>query len=395
MIDITKHRFLQYFLFSSLYFSEGFKWSIAIVILPLYFNDIGISPTILGIIVAIITLPMVIKFIFGGIIDHYIRFGRKRFVIMGGLIAIICFFILGFINPAVALIPFSIIFFIGVCGIGFLDVSADAWAIQTAREDERGKINGVMFAGIFIGLSIGSFLFTQIVDKYGYSAVFFISSFIVFLIIIFPLFVKDVRKIFKKKQKVGKLLIKEFKRKCVQAISIFAPFSAISGGIILLLAPLYMLNILQLEPTSIGMISMISPIATIIGCILWGVIADKLGRKNTLYIVLFASLAFTALLIFADTWYSFLIIYTILGFFFGGYYAVSCALIMDVTNPAIAASQFSILTALFNLGEMGIGHGLAGLMVDTLGYERVFLYSAIFYGVSILILYFVRIKKLK
>jgi len=82
-----------------------------------------------------------------------------------------------------------------------------------------------------------------------------------------------------------------------------------------------------------------------------------------------------------------------LGFFFGGYYAVSCALVMDVINPAIAASQFSILTALLNLGEMGIGHSLAGLMVDSLGYERVFLYSALFYGISILVLYFVRIKK--
>jgi MFS family permease len=395
MIDITKHRFLQYFLFSSLYFSEGFKWSIAIVILPLYFNDIGISATILGIIIAIITLPMVLKFVFGGIIDHFIRYGRKIFVIIGGFTTVICFFILGFIDPATALIPFSIIFFIGVCGIGFLDVSADAWAIETAREDERGKINGVMFAGIFVGLSIGSLIFTQIIDIYGYSAVFFVASIIVFLIILFPLFVEDVRKVFKKKQKVGKLLLKEFKRKSIQVISIFAPISAISGGIILLLAPVYMANILFLVPTQIGMISMISPIATIIGCLLWGTIADKLGRKKTLYIVLFGSLISTAFLFFAGTWYLFLIIYTIIGFFFGGYYVVGCALLMDVTNPAIAASQFSILTALFNLGEMGIGHGLAGIMVDTLGYRRVFLYSAIFYGISILLLYFVRGEKIK
>jgi len=392
MIDVTKHRSLQYILFSSLYFSEGFKWSIAIVILPLYFQDIGISTTTLGIIVAIITLPMVTKFIFGGIIDHFIRFGRKRFIIIGGLTAVICFFILGFIDPASTLIPFSIIFFIGVCGISFLDVSADAWAIELVKEDERGKINGVMFAGIFIGLGIGSFLFTQIVDLYGYSSVFILSSLIVLLIILFPLFVKDVRKIVKKKQKVGKLLLKEFKKRSVQTISIFAPLSAIGGGIILLLAPIYMLNILHLELTQIGMISMVSPIATVIGCLVWGIIADKLGRKNTLFIVLFGSLVFTALIVIASSWYLFLIIYTILGFFFGGYYSVSCALLMDVTNPAIAASQFSILTAFFNLGEMGIGHGLAGILVENLGFEKVFLYSALFYGASILILYFVRIN---
>lgn len=392
MIDITKRRFLQYFLFSSLYFSEGLKWSIAIVILPIYFNDIGIPPTILGIVVAIVTLPMVLKFIFGGIIDHYIRFGRKIFVMIGGFITIICFFILGFIDPSVALIPFSVIFFIGVCGIGFLDVSADAWAIETAREQDRGKINGFMFAGIFIGLSIGSFLFTQIAELYGYSYIFFTASIIVFIIILFPLFVEDIRKIYKKKQKVGKILLKEFKRKSVQMLSIFAPISAIGGGIILLLAPLYMVNILQLEKTQVGFISMISPIATIIGCLSWGTLADKIKRKNTLYIVLFGSVIATVLLIFADTWYLFLINYAIIGFFFGGYYAVVCAFLMDVTNPAIAASQFSILTALFNLGEVGIGHSIAGVMLETFGFEKVFLYSALFYASSLLILYFVRVK---
>jgi len=393
MIDITKHRFLQYFLFSSLYFSEGFKWSIAIVILPIYFDDIGISPTILGIIVSIVTLPMVIKFIFGGLIDHYIKYGRKIFVIIGGLTGVICFFILGFIDPKTALIPFAIIFFIGVCGIGFLDVSADAWAIDTAKKEERGKINGFMFAGIFIGLSIGSVLFTQIAELYGYNFIFITASLIVLIIILFPIFVKDSRNIYKKKQEVGKILVNEFKRKSVQVLSIFATISAIGGGIILLLAPLYMKNILLLENTQIGFISMISPVAIIIGCIFWGSSADKIKRKNILFIVLLGSLITTGMLVFSDTWFLFLIIYTILGFFFGGYYAVSCAYLMDFTNPLIAASQFSILTALFNLGEMGIGHSIAGFMVDNFGFDKVFLYSTLFYGLSILVLYYVRPKE--
>jgi len=393
MIDITKHRFLQYFLFSSLYFSEGFKWSIAVVILPVYFDEIGISPTILGIIVAIVSLPMIIKFVFGGIVDKLIKYGRKRFVLIGGLTTSISMFIIGFIDPSIALIPFTLIFFIGTCGIGFLDVSADAWAIEIAKEDDRGKINGVMFAGLFIGMSTGSFLLTQIASNLGYNFVFFITSFIVLLTIIFPLMVKEVRKIAVKKQKVGSLLIKEFKIRVIQVVSVFAPLSAISGGIIILIAPLYMLNVLNLDKTQVGLIAMAFPLANIAGSLFWGFLADKLGRKKTLYLVLFGSLAFTALLIFGTTWQSFALLYGIIGFFFGGYYVVSCALIMDVTNPLIAASQFSLLTALFNLGELGIGQGIAGAMVESLGYEKVFLYSAIFYGISILILYFVRIKK--
>ena len=395
MIDITKHRFLQYFLFSSLYFSEGFKWSIAVVILPVYFDEIGISPTVLGIIVSIVSLPMIIKFVFGGVVDHYIKFGRKRFVLVGGLTAAISMFIVGLIDPSTALIPFTLIFFISVCGIGFLDVSADAWAIEVAREDERGKINGVMFAGLFIGMSVGSLFLTQIASSFGYSFVFFITSFVVIVTIIFPIMVKEVRKIKVEKQKVGQLLIKEFRRKAIQIFSVFAPISAISGGIVILIAPLYMLNVLNLDKTQVGLIAMAFPLANIVGCLFWGCLADKLKRKNTMYIVLFGGLVFTALLVFATSWQSFALLYGIIGFFFGGYYAVGCALIMDVTNPLIAASQFSIITAFFNLGELGIGHSISGIMVESLGFERVFLYSAVFYGISILIFYFFRVEKQK
>jgi PAT family beta-lactamase induction signal transducer AmpG len=393
MIDITKHRFLQYFLFSSLYFSEGLKWSIVVVILPIYFDDIGISPTVLGIIVAIISIPMIIKFVFGGLVDYFIKYGRKKFVLIGGLTASISIFLVGFIDPETALIPFTLIFFIGVCGIGILDVSADAWAIETAKEDERGKINGFMFAGIFIGMTIGSILFTQIAENYGHSFIFFITGLIIFIIIIFPLSVKEVKKVIKKRQKVRITLLSEFKRKSVQVISIFAPVSAISGGIILLIAPLYMLNVLNLEDTQVGLLAIVFPISNIIGCLSLGILADKIGHKKTLYLVLIGGLIFTALLVFGDTWQTFALLYGLIGFFFGGYYVVSCALIMDVTNPIVAASQFSIITALFNLGELGIGHGIAGVMVESLGYDKVFLYSAILYGVAILILYFFRLKK--
>ena len=57
MIDLEKYSIAKYFLFSSLYFSEGLKWSIAVVIFPLYFNDLGISATILGLVIALTGLP--------------------------------------------------------------------------------------------------------------------------------------------------------------------------------------------------------------------------------------------------------------------------------------------------------------------------------------------------
>ena len=48
--------------------------------------------------------------------------------------------------------------------------------------------------------------------------------------------------------------------------------------------------------------------------------------------------------------------------------------------------------ALFNVGEVGIGNGMAGFFIDNIGYDKVFLYAGLFYAAAILALYYVRIK---
>jgi PAT family beta-lactamase induction signal transducer AmpG len=392
MADINKNKILKHFLFSSLYFSEGLQWSIAIVIIPLYLTQQGISPGITTVTAGIVSSPMILKFIFGGVTDYYGRLGRKYFVLLGGFSAVACLFIVGFIDPGIALIPFTVILFIAHCGIGFLDVSADAWAIETTTVRERGKINGFMFGGLFIGTGLGSFLFTQIGSDYGYNTVFFTAGLITLLIILFPLLFKETIK-FKKRPKVAHLVIGDFKRKIIQLVALFGPISSISGGLIVIAIPLYTKNILNLSDPQTGLITLLFMIATIFGAIIGGTLADIWGRKRVLYITLIGSMIFTALLAFADTWQILAVIYVIVGFLFGGLFTASCALMMDITKPSIAATQFAVLTALFNLGEIGIGNTIAGSLIETIGYTRLFLYAGLLYGFSLIIVYLMKINK--
>jgi len=391
MIDLEKSSIAKYFLFSSLYFSEGIKWSIAVVIFPIYFSDLGISPTILGLVVALTGLPTMIKFIFGGIIDYFIKYGRKKFTLYGGLIAAGSLILIAFINPAEMLILFIIVFSIGIIGITFLDVAADAWAIEITKEEERGKVNGGMFAGIFIGMSVGSLLFTQIASKLNYTAVFLVGGLLVFLIMIYPLCVKEVKKI-KKIKKITSSLISEFKKKSVQVFCFFAPISAISGGLLLIAIPLYSKNVLMFSNEQVGMMAAIFPITNIFGALVGGAMADFLNRKTAAYLVFIFSSIVSILFLFADSWQILAFVYGLAGFLFGAMYATIGAISMDVTNPRLAGTQFSIYMALFNVGEIGIGNGMAGLIIDSLGYERLFLYAALFYAASIFILYFVKYK---
>ena len=365
--------------------------AMASVIIPVYFVEKGLSVELAGLLIGVISIPVTIKFVWGGIVDYFIKFGRKIFIILGGLLIAFGLFSIIFIDPSVALIPFAMVLFINVCGIGFLDVSSDAWAIEIGREEELGKINGSMFAGQYIGMAVGAIVLASFAQYYSYQMAFLTGGLIVIFIIIFPLIIKDTKKRIKH-PKMSKLLIGEFKKKQTQILSILAPLLNLNKGLLMIVIPIYMKVGLNLEIAQIGLIASIFPITSAIGSITGGMTADKWTRKKTLSIIVWFSIIFSSLLIFADTWIILGIIYAIIGFFQGGIMAVKCSIFMEVTNPKVGATQFSILTSLGNAGMMA-GETISGAFIATFGFFRTFLYSAWFFGPALIVLHFIKEKK--
>jgi MFS family permease len=269
------------------------------VIIPVYFIEKGLSVELAGIIIGIVGIPMAIKFVFGGIVDYYCVHGRKKFIILGGLLIILCLFAIIFLDPSIALIPFTVFLFLSVCGFGFLDVSSDAWAIEIGHDNELGKINRSMFAGQYAGMAIGSSVLAFIAKFYGYPMAFFAGGVIVFLIILFPLAIKDTKKRVKP-TKMTNLLFKEFKKKSTQILASFALIFDINKGLLMIVIPLYMKLSLNLDIAQIGLIVSIFPIVSVIGSLFGGAIADIWTRKKALYIFIWMSIVFSASLIFAD-----------------------------------------------------------------------------------------------
>ena len=212
MIDLAKRPLVKYLLFGNLYFGNGIQASLALVLVILYFTESNISIATATMVAGIASIPFALKFIFGPLADLFIKHGRKPFIIIGGLLSGVSLFPLAFIDPTEAIIPFTALLFISVIGIVFLDIAADAWAIQVTKVKERGKVNAAMFGGLFGGMAIGSPLLSIIAKNYGYSMAFIVTGFIIILTIILPLSVKEV-KIAKKRPKILKSLIVEFKKK--------------------------------------------------------------------------------------------------------------------------------------------------------------------------------------
>jgi len=390
MIDISRKSWHKYFLFGSLYFSEGLQWSLTAVIIPIYLLDKGFSLPLATLVAGVGGAPWYLKFVFGPTTDYFYQFGRKPFIIVGGLLGAISLFVLIYIDPLSFLIPFALFLFLSHLGIIYMDVSCDGWAIQISTEKERGKVNGAMWAGIFTGMAVGTSVIASIAQVYGYGMSFLAGGSIILVLMIYPFLVKEA-KILKKRPKIASLLKQEFKKRTTQLIALFGIVSGICSGLILFVIPLYMKTILQMDVGQIGLVTTVYTITLGIGGLLGGVLADRWGRKMVLFIFISASIV-TAALIFANTWQIFAVIYGVIGFFGGGWIAASCALVMDITNPKIGATQYSILMSITNFGEEGIGT-ISGSLVVLLGFGRVFLFSAWMCGPALLILYFIRLKK--
>jgi MFS family permease len=287
------------------------------------------------------------------------------------------------------LIPFTLLLFISHSGTMFLDVSSDGWAIQTAKPGERGKINGAMSTGLWGGVAISSILLTYISDVFNFELVFVVAGLLVLLTVILPLFVKE--EIFvKKRQKVASLLFFEFKKKNTILVLLFGGISAINFGMLMLIIPDYMKNVLLLENVHIGLVSSLFPISIVIGAIVGGLISDRYDRKITLSIFLVLLGISSISFILVNSWEMLAIVYSFVGFIQGGsLYSALCALYMDNSNPKIGASQYSFFTSFSNFGEIGFAM-FSGSLLIFLGYTKYFLYAAWTVGIALLFLYFIK-----
>ena len=389
MLDLAKSSYLKYFLFGSLYFAEGLIFALSTVILVLFFEDKNISIEITTLVGGIAFVPWMLKFVFGPTIDFFGRYGRKFFCIIGGIVGTISLFIVAFVDPKTSIIPFTALLFIGHLGVVLLDVSADAWAIQTTKVTERGKVNAAMYIGLFGGSAIGGILLSYIATFYGFEIVFITAGFLIFLSIILALFVKE-HKLDIKRKLIKTLLIKEFKKKNTQVVLFFCVLVAMNFGMLMFVIPDYMQKVLLLDKIQTGLLASVNPISLVIGATIGGPLSDKVGRKKILYVSLLGLLISSAFLVTCDTWEKLGIIYAIIGFCTGAsLYSTLGALLMDVTNPKIGGTQYSFLASVSNFGELGIGM-ISGSLVVYLGHNRFFLYTAIIIGASLLTLYFVQ-----
>jgi len=141
---------------------------------------------------------------------------------------------------------------------------------------------------------------------------------------------------------------------------------------------------LGIDLSTAGLVTTVWGIGCVVGALVGGRVMDRLGNRHALWLSLLLVVPAMALLAVTSSKPMMWAVAVFFGIAYGVSQAIYFALAMKYTQPAIAASMFSILMAVTNIGQ-GIGLGMGGGLSKSLGFSVAFL---IFGAIMLLILPF-------
>jgi len=369
----TDSKWFRALLFGSIYFIEGAVLTYFSGFNALYLRSFDVSYTQIGIAGGIALLPFVLKIFIGMLSDKVNLAGmghRKPFMIIGILLQGVGLLLAPLVNPVTSFPLFILILLLVSLGMSTYDTCSDGLAIDTTPTEERGFVQGVMvgaraLAAIVLAAAIG-FLAARV----SWASAFFFIAVITFLPLILVLRVREGER------PAGK----EF------SLAGFRSFFTRRMGLFLLLGLVYPLVLYSVNGIlgaflnesvgisleRVGLYTALFGVGAVVGGLAGGPMTDRLGRRASLIAALVVtSVSLFALVVSSSAAIAFIAV-LIFGIAFGYYETVYMAAGMDFADPRIAATMFSIIMAVGNIG-IGAGQPLAGVLVDSTGFRGLFI----------------------
>ena len=374
--------------FFMLYMTEGIPLGFTATAIATQMRRQGLGPVAIGAFVGSLYLPWAFKWVMGPFVDAFSsdRFGRRRTWILATQVGMMATLVFAMPVDYVAQIGLftAIIFLHNVFG-ATQDVAIDALDVSVLPEHERGVANGFMFAGASIGQAVGGagVLFLTALMPFG-STYIFVAAAILMVTVFIVLPLKEPPgppKVSTGKSPMASVLadLARFVREAWRAFTGSRPALI---GVVTSLLPFgaYALSLalqsnlaveLGLDDNAVAQLNLVSTVVFAFACVAGGWVSDRFGRRSSLALFVFLTVIPTLWLAYAmqqagwimpvdvkdpsrpapdaalvTTFWLAVIAFNV---FQGLYYGVRSALYMDVTTPAVAATQFTAYMALSNL----------------------------------------------
>lgn len=376
---------LRFSMFALLYFTQGIILGYFASLNALYLLGNGLDMADVGIFSSIALIPFVIKILFGMLSDRFNLFGlghRKPYIFIGLLVQFACLLAVANINPGKSYWTFVGMAFLLQLGMAFYDTCTDGLALDITPEHEKGILQGFMVGGRSVGVIAAASLAGYIAQHVSWPAVFYFLAVLTLLPIPLLFFIKEI----------SRDASMRFNWKAFSAFKQPPVLAAVGVGLVVFLVIVGANQIvnpslaekLEIDLTTAGLVTTVWGIGCVAGALLGGRVMDALGNKKALLLSLGLVLPAMVLLAVVGSTALMWVAVIFFGIAYGLSQAIYFALAMKYTQPAIAASMFSILMAVTNVGQ-GIGLGVGGAIAKAAGFPLTFL---IFGALMLLILPF-------
>lgn len=378
-------------LFTALYFSEGAPIGFLWWAVPTKLRAGGVDLGTLTTLTSILVLPWIFKFLWSPLIDgiQTSRWGLRSWIVSTQLVmgcTLVPLLFQDLVTGLPVLLPFLLLHAVAAAT---QDASIDALAIAHVPDAERGSINGWMQLGVLAGRSAlggGALLLEQWVGMAAVivllMAVIWSSSVLVLLSRVPPRGRPEEGGIRVRMQALGPRIRSAFRTRATWFGLLFAllggaGFEAVGGT-----AGPFLID-RNFEPDDVGrFFAFNSVLAMMAGAVIGGSLADRLGKRVTVSASLLLMAACILGLAAVDalapdgihTWL--VAILTVLYFCIGLFTASSYALFMEITDPALGATQFSAFMGATN-GCESWSTFAAGRAIAGAGYPAAFVLMAI------------------
>jgi len=413
LLDTRKGRFLT---FGLLYISEGIPYGFTSTAMVAFMRTQGLSLEQIGTFVAALFLPWAFKWIWAPLIDlvKLNRYGgRKAWIIFCTTMMTVTLLI----TAAVDFVEdFQMLLLMVVLNNFFCatqDVAIDSLAVSTLKEDERARGNGFMFGGQYFGIALGGGGAVFVFGFWGFDvALMYISSLLMLNLLFIVFFVKDPHATAAVVERSGSVLgkfgreLKSFMHELY--VSFLKSGRGPKIGLLFSLTPIgamalgyATLGTIQVDyglvETQIAEISVYNTIFGALGCLVGGVLGDRFGIKKMLALFYFLTIVPTLVLATQISSLgleavSIQLLYGVImshGFIYGMAFAVHAAVFMGMTNPAVAATQFTAFMAMSNLA-ISMGNYWQGIVAERIDYAMVFYVDSLLVLIPLMIIPFLR-----
>jgi PAT family beta-lactamase induction signal transducer AmpG len=386
--------------------------------------------------------------------------GRRRpFIVFGQAMMGLTLLALCLVDPETSIGTVTALLFFNNTFAALQDVASDALAVDLLQPDERGKANALMWAGKSGGVAAGGGAGTAIAGQYGWSTLFLMMAVFIWLVMLLPVLLRERPASETDQRPDSRLLglawfllpfgvvgaamygLSELEGRLgdhplAPLVSVAQPFVAVLGALLawplvdpagfremrasfsfsvpwwgvlanLLMPAGYamvgsshtrlMRADLGFTETDIAWLSgVVDPIAGVVGALCGGLLADWMGMRRAIG-VLMGALAVT-LAAFAEgrSWWgdfwdmaAWVAVFTAL---LNAYGAATLGLFMGMSNPRVAATQFAIFMATVNLTYAWTAP-FGGAIADTFGYPALFVVAAAFQLGAIVLLLPLDVKR--